>query len=67
MSKSDMDRPGGPYGIDLNLVLVGIAFGLMAFVTLALVDPPYSLVLAGIVLATFAIQVVRRMQYGHNQ
>lgn len=48
----------------VGLVLCGFVFGMMAAISVILVDYPYNLILIPIALAPFVITIVRRMKYG---
>lgn len=50
----------------VGLALCGVAFGIMAAVSMTIVDFPYNLVLVPIALAPFAMALVRWMRRGRR-
>ena len=50
----------------VSLVLSGFAFGMMAVISMVVVDYPYNLILILIVITPFSIVVVRRVKRGYK-
>ena len=50
----------------VGLIFCGLAFGMMAGISIVVVDYPYNLALVPIALAPFTIAVVRRIRRGYR-